>query len=92
MTTLTSTAAPVATSSFKAEKLEAFGSNAGIIGAFMLAANIPYGELAWIIYLISSVCLLIWNWKNGVKHQMRMQLVFCVANIIGIYRWLIVGG
>lgn len=65
------------------------GSVCGITGAVLLALNLPISGYGYLFFLVSSVALVAWSFKTGAKHNLTMQLCFCVINSIGVYNWLI---
>lgn len=66
-----------------------FGSICGIGGAVLLALNLPYSGYGYLFFLVSSLFLVVWSLKTGAKHNLTMQLCFCIINSMGVYNWLL---
>lgn len=67
------------------------GSALGCCGALLLALNIPLSMWGWVIFTASSILLLLWSLLGRHYHQLAMQGVFLLTNLLGVYRWLITG-
>ena len=66
------------------------GTTTGVLGALMLALNIPLSGWGWALFLISSLS---WTLAGAVMKDMSLvilQFAFVVVDVIGIWRWLIV--
>lgn len=71
--------------------LEWSGSVLAVSGAVLLAINISISPWAFVVYLLSSIILFIWGLRQKAYGIATQNMVFTVINMIGIYRWLIVG-
>ncbi len=66
------------------------GTTTGVLGALILALNIPLSGWGWTLFLISSLS---WTFAGVVMKDMSLavlQFAFVVVDIIGVWRWLIV--
>jgi uncharacterized membrane protein len=66
------------------------GTATGVLGALILALNIPLSGWGWILFLVSSVS---WTFAGLVMKDMSLavlQFAFVVVDLIGVWRWLIV--
>jgi hypothetical protein len=64
------------------------GAILGVSGAALLSLNIEISGYAYLPFTMSSLCLVVWAYKDKQHHQMMMQIVFSVININGIIQWL----
>lgn len=70
--------------------LKWIGTLTGVLGALMLALNIPLSGWGWVLFLISSLA---WTLAGAVMKDMSLvvlQFAFVVVDLIGVWRWLIV--
>lgn len=65
---------------------ETFGTLAGIIGAFLVAAK--YGQWGYPFFFISSVCLLTSAISLRQRNFIALQGVFLAANILGLFNYV----
>lgn len=66
------------------------GTATGVLGALILALNIPLSGWGWVLFLVSSLC---WTFAGVVMKDMSLailQFAFVVVDLIGVWRWLIV--
>lgn len=66
------------------------GTTTGVLGALVLALNIPLSGWGWALFLASSLA---WTFAGAVMKDMSLvilQFAFVVVDTIGIWRWLIV--
>ncbi len=66
------------------------GTATGVLGALILALNIPLSGWGWALFLISSLS---WTFAGVVMKDMSLailQFAFVVVDMIGVWRWLIV--
>ena len=66
------------------------GTITGVVGAFILALNIPLSGWGWTLFLFSSLS---WTFAAIVMKDMSLavlQFAFVVVDMIGVWRWLIV--
>ena len=65
------------------------GTIAGILGALLLALNIPQSGWGYVLFLVSSVC---WS-SAGISMRepsiTTLNSAFSIVNVIGIYSWLL---
>lgn len=73
----------------ESSKVGLIGSRLGIAGALLLSLNNAYSPFGYVLFLLSSLCLLYWAKKNCFSHQIEMQLVFTAVNAIGGYNWIL---
>lgn len=71
--------------------IEWAGSLFGVSAAVLLALNISISGWAYILYLLSSLFLAFWGYRQKAYGVAFQNLVFIAINVLGIYRWLIVG-
>lgn len=69
--------------------LGTIGGRCGIAGAVMLSMNNVLSPYGYVLFLISSLCLLYWGRANNFRHQIEMQLVFTAVNTFGLYNWIL---
>ncbi|HEY4136516.1 MAG TPA: hypothetical protein VGO34_15025 [Alphaproteobacteria bacterium] len=65
------------------------GTAAGVAGAFLVAANVPASGWGFLLFLINST-----TWATAAalmrnRPLLLLNLAFCAANGVGIWRWLI---
>lgn len=68
------------------KKFEWTGTITGIAGALIIALNIDFNLIGFILFLISSTT---WGWVAWNERRnslLSLQLVFMIINIIGILR------
>lgn len=82
--------ADVALNDEKFNQLGVIGSRAGIAGAILLSTNSDYSPYGYILFLVSSICLVMWGRANNFKHQFEMQVVFTLVNLNGLVNWLLI--
>jgi len=70
--------------------LEWSGALLGVSAALLLALNVPLSAWAYVLYLLSSLCLMVWAYWQKAYGLVFQNLVFVAINVLGIYRWLIV--
>jgi len=66
------------------------GTVTGVMGALVLALNIPVSGWGWVLFTISSLS---WTIAGLVLKDMSLvvlQAAFVVVDVIGVWRWLIV--
>lgn len=61
----------------------------GIVGALMLALNMPWSGYGWLAFLASNVAWIAYAVIAKVRSILIMQAVFTVTSCIGAYRYLI---
>lgn len=70
--------------------LKWFGTITGVVGAVILALNIPVSGWGWVLFAASAAA---WTAAGLVMRDMSLvvlQATFLVVDILGIWRWLIV--
>jgi hypothetical protein len=66
------------------------GTLAGVLGALVLAINLPISGWGWLLFTVSSA---FWTVAGLVLRDMSLvvlQATFLVVDLIGVWRWLIV--
>lgn len=71
------------------DQLECAAARLGIAGALILAINVPFSSIGWVLMLGSSAFGLPWALRMGFRHMVVMQSVFMAINAIGVLRNLI---
>lgn len=69
--------------------LELIGAVSGVLGAILLAINIPASGYGFALFLISSISLSLFALDQKLRYLLVMQVVFTVINMVGVYRWLL---
>lgn len=69
--------------------LERAGTIAGITGALLLSQNNDYSAYGYVLFLVSSVCLAFHARRIGARWLLVLQLTFLVANVNGLYHWIL---
>jgi hypothetical protein len=69
--------------------LKWMGTLGGIMGAFLVAANVPISGWGYIPFLIGAGALVGWGLFIREPAVWILNGVYCVANLIGIWRWLL---
>lgn len=69
--------------------IEWSGSVLGIVGALLLALNIPQSRFGWIFFAASNVCWIYFGFATGTYSLAAMQIVFSCTSAIGIRNWII---
>jgi hypothetical protein len=59
-----------------------------IVGSLMVANQLYWG---WTIYLLASLSGMWWSHQKEYRHMLVMNVFFTIANVCGIYNYLIVG-
>ncbi|MGF6281914.1 hypothetical protein ABH908_000053 [Pseudomonas frederiksbergensis] len=67
---------------------EIVGTVAGISGALLLSANLPYSPYGYLLFLLSSLTLVGHARLIRSNWLLALQTVFVLANMNGIYHWL----
>lgn len=70
--------------------LKWFGTVTGVIGALVLALNIPISGWGWVLFGVSSLC---WSIAGAVMLDYSLvvlQSAFLIVDIIGVWRWLLI--
>ena len=66
------------------------GTATGVIGAFILALNLPLSGWGWVLFAPSSLCWTIAGMVMRDYSLVVLQSAFFVVDIVGIWRWLII--
>jgi hypothetical protein len=69
--------------------LKWFGTITGIVGAGILALNLPISGWGWILFALSSAS---WTVAGLVMREWSLTLLqggFLAVDLVGIWRWLI---
>lgn len=57
-----------------------------IAGSLMVSNQIHTG---WLVYLVASIVGMWWSWRLQYRHLLIMNVFFTIANVCGIYNYLI---
>lgn len=71
------------------QQLEVTCAGFGISGALLLAINVPYSSVGWLLMMISSAFGLPWAMRMRFTYMLMMQTVFLLINGIGVWRNLL---
>ena len=71
---------------FGAERISWIGSVTGILGALILAINVPWSGLGWYVFVVSNLAWIAYALLTRVTPMLLMQLVFINTSLIGIIR------
>ena len=71
------------------EALKWTGTVGGIAGAFLVAANLPLSGWGYVPFLAGSLALVGWGLLIAEPAVWILNAVFTVANLFGIWRWLL---
>ncbi len=69
--------------------LKWLGTAAGILGALLVAANIPSSGWGFVLFLVSSLS---WSAAGMLMREpslVALNVTFVAINILGIVRWLL---
>lgn len=66
--------------------LEWAGSVLALIGAFVLALNVPISRYGWVAFLLSNVVLIAFAYVIGRNGLLLMQCGFLVTSLVGLAR------
>ncbi len=69
--------------------LKWLGTAAGILGALLVAANIPSSGWGFVLFLVSSLS---WSAAGRLMREpslVALNVTFVAINILGIVRWLL---
>jgi hypothetical protein len=70
--------------------LKWLGTSTGIVGALLVALNIPQSGYGFILFLVSSFSWFAAGWRMKEPSLMVLQGVFIGVNILGVWRWLVI--
>ena len=59
----------------------------GVAAALLIALNLNFFILAYVLFLISSVLWTIFAWRNNNRQLLIMNIIFAVINLIGLIRF-----
>ena len=65
------------------------GTTFGIAGAALLSLNIAISPIGYLLFLVSSILLSLWAYRDRHTHQLVMQMVFTAINLNGVINWLV---
>ena len=71
----------------KSDLIEWSGSLLAIVGAILIASNLHLEVLAFCVYLISNLLLVIFSLRGKHYGILIMTLAFVIINLVGIVRW-----
>jgi hypothetical protein len=69
--------------------LKWFGTATGLVGALVLALNLPISGWGWVLFAVSSAS---WTAAGLLMRETSLVLLqggFLVVDLIGVWRWLI---
>ena len=69
--------------------LKWLGTVTGVLGALVLALNIPVSGWGWVLFTISSIS---WTVAGLVMRDMSLAVLqgaFVFVDLLGVWRWLI---
>ena len=69
--------------------LKWFGTALAVVGALVIALNLPFSGWGFVAFLVSSVIWTIVGVMMKEPSLVVLQGTFVAINLIGIYRWLI---
>lgn len=70
--------------------LEWLGAGLGLLGSFMVAANVTgMSEWGFIAYFLSNLCWIGFAVMLRAYGLLLMQLGFIASSLFGMYRWLL---
>lgn len=64
-------------------------ATAAIIGAILVALNIPESKYGFPLFLYASTSWVYFAYKIKEWSLLCIEFTFCIINILGIYRWLL---
>lgn len=68
-----------------------FGTATGVVGAVLVAANVDMVGWGFVVWAVSSAA---WVYAGYVMREpslMLLQGVFLVVDLVGIWRWTLIG-
>tara|TARA_B100000745_G_scaffold261120_1_gene184897 strand:+ start:1132 stop:1344 length:213 start_codon:yes stop_codon:yes gene_type:complete len=68
--------------------MDKIGSFFGIVGAILIATNIPESKYGFIILGFSATFWIINSWQEKFYSLLWMNIVFLLTDVLGIYRWI----
>lgn len=68
--------------------LKWFGTITGLVGAGILALNIPISGWGWVLFAVSSVAWAVAGLIMREPLLAALQAGFFVVDLVGIWRWL----
>jgi len=69
--------------------LEHIGAFFGVVGALLIAMNIPESKYGFLLFMVSSTAFMLMGYKQQMYSFLASQVVFTMINLIGIYNWFI---
>ena len=69
--------------------LKWLGTLTGVLGALVLALNIPVSGWGWVLFTISSISWTIAGLALRDASLAVLQGTFIVVDLLGVWRWLI---
>ena len=69
--------------------LKWIGTGTGVLGALVLALNIPVSGWGWVLFTISSVSWTIAGLGLRDMSLVVLQGTFIFVDVLGVWRWLI---
>lgn len=69
------------------EILEWGGTAAGVAGAAVLALDLPWSWVGWVLFLVSNLLWIGYGLTTNTWSLVTMQGVFTATSFLGLYRW-----
>jgi hypothetical protein len=69
--------------------MDKVGSFFGIMGATLIAINIPESKYGFLLLTVSAILWIIVSWRDNIMSLFWMNIVFFITDLIGIYRWIL---
>lgn len=64
------------------------GCTMGVLGALILALNVPWSGYGWILFLVSNLSWMRYAVLTKTTSIFVMQIAFTSTTAIGLFRWL----
>lgn len=65
---------------------EVAGSVSGLVGAVMVASHTRFSPYGWMLFLVSSVMLVLFSFQLGKYWLLVQQFGFAAINVLGLVR------
>ena len=65
------------------------GTIFGVIGAALIAMNLPISGWGFVLFLVSSISWTVAGVRMRENSLVLLNVVFTAINLLGVYRWLI---
>ena len=71
------------------EWIDEFGAWTGVIAATLISSNIGMEWLAFPIFILSVCCYIYISRVKNLQGMLKMNAIFLVINIWGVWRWIL---